>query len=172
MTTASKTTNSKKPLNKVVAATAEQLEKATVEAKEQALESIGQSKEKLEVEAKQLSDTVQEQLRQFRQDVLQRVDSIKEQWFGSQKELKNFIKIEFTAVLEDLYSLGKEFKQDVTQISSKHKELLTGTLKRSKDSTIEVLKKVKLVVKENKIAEPAQPELKIEESDKKSGLGS
>ena len=88
------------------------------------------------------------------------------------KELKNFIKIEFTAVLEDLSSLGKEFKQDVTQISSKHKELLTGTLKRSKDSTIEVLKKVKLVVKENKIAEPAQPELKIEESDKKSGLGS
>ena len=108
-----------------------------------------------------MTDTVQEQLRQFKQEVLQRIDTLKEQIFGSQKELtelKSFIKTEFNAVIEDLSSLGKELKEDVSQISTKHKEHLTDTLKRSKDSTIEVLKKVKPVVKAE--SSDKKPELK------------
>jgi len=104
---------------------------------------------------------VQEQLRQLKQDLLQRIDTLKEQLFGSQKELTeltSFIKTEFTAVIEDLSNMGKELKEDVSQISTKHKEHLTGTFKRSKDSTIEVLKKVKPMVKAE--SSEKSPELK------------
>ena len=66
MATAPKSTTSKKITPSVVTETAEKLEKVAVEAKDQAIETIEESKEKLEVEAKQLSDTVQEQLRQFK----------------------------------------------------------------------------------------------------------
>jgi len=93
--------------------------------------------------------------------VLQRIDTLKEQIFDSQKELtelKSFIKTEFNAVFEDLSNLGKELKEDVSQISTKHKEHLTDTFKRSKDSTIEVLKKVKPVVKTE--SSDKSPELK------------
>ena len=164
MATAPKSTTSKKITPSVVTETAEKLEKVAVEAKDQAIGTIEESKEKLEVEAKQLSDTVQEQLRQFKQEVLQRIDTLKEQIFGSQKELKeltelkSFIKTEFNAVIEDLSNLGKELKEDVSQISTKHKEHLTDTFKRSKDSTIEVLKKVKPVVKTE--SSDKSPELK------------
>ena len=161
MATAPKSTTSKKITPSVVTETAEKLEKVAVEAKDQAIGTIEESKEKLEVEAKQLSDTVQEQLRQFKQEVLQRIDTLKEQIFGSQKELtelKSFIKTEFNAVVEDLSNLGKELKEDVSQISTKHKEHLTDTFKRSKYSTIEVLKKVKPVVKTE--SSDKSPELK------------
>lgn len=150
MTTEVKSTTAKKTINVVVSETAEKLEKAAVEAKDQAVESLEGSKEKLEVEAKQLTDTVQDQLCQFKQDVLQRLDTLKEQLLGSQKdltELKSFIKTEFSAVVDDLSKLGKELKGDVSQISTKHKGHLTDTFKRSKESTIEVLKKVNPVAK-------------------------
>jgi len=61
-------------------------------------------------------------------------------------------------VIEDLSNMGKELKEDVSQISTKHKEHLTGTFKRSKDSTIEVLKKVKPMVKAE--SSEKSPELK------------
>lgn len=150
MTAETKATPTKKSLNVVVSETTEKLEKVAVEAKEQAVESIEESKEKIEAEAKQFTDTVQEQLRQFKQDVLHCIEGLKEQLLGSQKdltELKAFIKTEFNTVIEDLSKLGKELKDDVSQISSKHKVHLTDTFKRSKDSTIEVLKKVNPVVK-------------------------
>lgn len=113
------------------------------------METLGESKENIEAEVKKLSNTVTDQLTQFKQDLLQRIDTLKEQLFGSQKELNelnSFIKTEFNAVIDDLSKLGKELKEDVTQISTKHKDHLADTLKRSKDSTIEVLKKVKPVV--------------------------
>lgn len=157
MTTAPKTTQSKKTSNSVVAETAQKLEKVALEAKDQVVEMIEESKEKIEVEAKQLGGTVQEQLRQLKQDLLQRIDGLKGQLFGSQKELtelKTLIKTEFTAVIEELSHLGKELKDDVSQLSSKHKEHLTDTFKRSKDSTVEILKKVKPIVKAESSTSP------------------
>ena len=52
MATTTKTTTSKKNLNVVVTETAEQLEKAAIEAKEQAVETLGESKENIEAEVK------------------------------------------------------------------------------------------------------------------------
>ena len=42
----------------------------------------------------------------------------------------------------ELSKLVKEIKNDVGQISTKHKDHLTETLKRSKENTIEVWNKV------------------------------
>ena len=57
-------------------------------------------------------------------------------------ELKEFVKSELNAVINDLSKLGKELKEDVSQISVKHKGQLTETLKRSKENTLEAWKKV------------------------------
>ena len=108
-------------------------------------ENPATSKEKLEAEAKQLNASVQEQLRQFKQDLLLRLETIKGQLSNSQKdltELKEFVKTEFTAVLDDLTKLGKELKGDVSEISVKHKDQLTETFKRSKENTLDAWNKV------------------------------
>ena len=52
------------------------------------------------------------------------------------------MKSELNAVINDLSKLGKELKEDVSQISVKHKDTLTETLKRSKEHTLEAWKKV------------------------------
>ena len=108
-------------------------------------EVVAESTEKLEAEAKQLNASVQEQLRQFKQDLLLRLETIKGQLSNSQKdltELKEFVKTEFTAVLDDLTKLGKELKGDVSEISVKHKDQLTETFKRSKEHTLDAWNKV------------------------------
>ncbi|MFN3330401.1 MAG: hypothetical protein ACK419_05710, partial [Pyrinomonadaceae bacterium] len=50
-------------------------------------DEFSESKEKLEAEAKQLNASVQEQLRQFKQDLLLRLETIKGQLSNSQKDL-------------------------------------------------------------------------------------
>ena len=46
------------------------------------------------------------------------------------------------ALKRALSKLGKELKEDVSQISSKHKDQLNETFKRSKEHTLEVWNKV------------------------------
>ena len=57
-------------------------------------------------------------------------------------DLKDFVKTEVNAVIEDLSKFGKELKDDVSQISVKHKDQLTETFKRSKEHTLEAWNKV------------------------------
>ena len=45
-------------------------------------------------------------------------------------------------MIEDLSKFGKELKDDVSQISVKHKDQLTETFKRSKEHTLEAWNKV------------------------------
>ena len=71
--------------------------------------------------------------------------SIKSQFSTSQKdlvELADFLKSELIILVKELTEVGKEIREDVSQISSKHKVQLTETLKRSKDHTLEVWNKV------------------------------
>lgn len=124
---------------------AEKLEKIAVEAKEQALEVISEGKEKLEEEVEHLNESVQSQILTFKQELLQRIDAIKTQFGSSQKdfaELKDFVKSEFNLVLDELLNLGKELKGDVSQISTKHKDHLSETFKRSKEHALDAWNKV------------------------------
>lgn len=124
---------------------AEKLEKIAVEAKSQALEVISEGKEKLEEEVEHLNESVQSQILTFKQELLQRIDVIKTQFGSSQKdfaELKDFVKSEFNLVLDELLNLGKELKGDVSQISTKHKDHLSETFKRSKEHTLDAWNKV------------------------------
>ena len=76
---------------------------------------------------------------------MQKIEQLKTQFGSSQKdltELKDFVKTEFNIVLDDITKLGKELKEDVGQISLKHKEQLAETYKRSKEHTLEAWKKV------------------------------
>ena len=77
--------------------------------------------------------------------MVQRLDVIKSQFSTSQKdlvELADFLKSELSILVKELTEVGKEIREDVSQISSKHKVQLTETLKRSKDHTLEVWNKV------------------------------
>ena len=140
-----KQATTKSSLKDVVVEGAEKLEQVAKEASVQATEAVTESKDKIEAEAQQLNASVQDQLRQLKQDLLQKLDQFKAQFGTSQKdfgELKEFVKTEFNTVIEDLSKLGKELKEDVSQISGKHKEQLTETFKRSKEHTLEAWKKV------------------------------
>ena len=130
---------------KAVSEGAERLEKVTHDAKEQVLDVVAETQEKLQAEAKQLNASVQEQLGQLKQDVLQKIEALKAQFGSSPKdlgELKDFVKTEFSAIIDDLSKLGKELKEDVSSISVKHKDQLAETFKRSKEHTLEAWKKV------------------------------
>jgi gas vesicle protein len=136
----------KQQVSEVVKETKQQLATTLHDVKAQAQDVTAEGKEKIEAEAKHLNGGVQEQLQLLKQEILQRLDSFKEQFSHSQKdlgELKTFIKTELNAVIADLSKLGKELKDDVTQISTKHKSQLVDTFSRSKEHTIEVIKKVK-----------------------------
>ena len=85
---------------------------------------------------------VPEQLAKLKQDLLQRIEGLKGLKGADLNELTAFVKSEINAVIEDLSKLGKELKQDVSEISLKHKEQLTETLHRSKEHTIEAWSKV------------------------------
>jgi len=87
-----------------------------------------------------------EQFRTLKQDLSQGLDSIKSQLLNSQKsliELGNFAKTEVNGLVDELTKLVNEFKVDISEISTKHKEQLTETLKRSKESGLEAWHKVK-----------------------------
>lgn len=124
---------------------AEKLEKIAKEATSQALDVVTDVEEKFSAEVEQLNQTAQSQLAAFKQEVLNRLEIIKSQVNLSQKdliELKGFVKAELNVVIEELTKLGREIKQDVSQISLKHKDQLTETFKRSKEHTLEAWNKV------------------------------
>ncbi|OTG86173.1 hypothetical protein B9T31_09035 [Acinetobacter sp. ANC 4558] len=101
--------------------------------------------EMLQHEAKELNLNIQHQLKLFKQDLLKKFDQLKAQLDSSQKEyieLKVLVGAEINSIIEDLAILSKELKADVSELSSKHKLNLTKTLKRSKENTLEVWKKV------------------------------
>ena len=56
--------------------------------------------------------------------------------------MKEFVKSELNSVIDELSKMGKELKEDVSQISVKHKDHLAETFKRSKEHTLDVWKKV------------------------------
>ena len=110
-----------------------------------AQQKLTDAAENLQTEAEQSSVNVQSKIQHVKQDLLQRIELLKNQFNVSQQnfgELKAFVKSELTAVIDDLSKFGQELKQDVTQISGKHKENLIETFKRSKENTLDVWKKV------------------------------
>lgn len=124
---------------------AEAIEKIGLDTKNQAIEVIKESSETISADVEEFSESVKTQFSNFKADLLGRVDVIKGQVDLSQQdltELKGFVKAELTSVLDELSKLVKEIKNDVGQISTKHKDHLTETLKRSKENTIEVWNKV------------------------------
>jgi hypothetical protein len=93
-----------------------------------------------------LNQNIQNQLTQIKQDLLQRIEVIKSQLNSSQGnlfELKNALKTELNALIEDLTKVSKELKDDISQISVKHKDTLVGSFKRTKDQAVEAWNKVR-----------------------------
>ena len=58
--------------------------------------------------------------------------------------MKETLKVELSALLDDFNKVSKDIKQDFTQISSKHKDQLTESFKRSKDTAVEAFNKINL----------------------------
>ncbi len=58
-------------------------------------------------------------------------------------ELKNTLKAEINALIEDLTKVTKELKGDISQISLKHKDSLTESLKRTKNNAVEAWNKAR-----------------------------
>ncbi len=149
MTTKTQKTETKSTLKDNVKQTtiegAEKLEKIAVQAKEQAIEVISEGKEKLETEVEHLNESVQIQILTFKQELLQRIEIIRSKFGSSQNdlgELNQFVKTELNSVLEQLINLGKELKEDVGQISIKHKDHLSEAFKRSKENTLDAWNKL------------------------------
>lgn len=116
--------------------------KEQVEAKvHQVQEKVEEMKEKVEAEAHQVQTSIQEQIRQFKEELFKHFDQLKALNGNDLVELKAFAKTELNTLVEDLAQLTQEIKQDVSEISLKHKDHLTQTLKRSKDNTLQVWSK-------------------------------
>lgn len=140
-----KVTKDTAALKEVVVETADNLEKLGKDAQQTVTQAVADTKTKLEAETEQLNEQVQDQVQNFKQDLVQRLDVIKTQFSTSQKdlvELADFLKSELNLLVKELTEVGKELREDVSQISSKHKVQLTETLKRSKEHTLEVWNKV------------------------------
>lgn len=93
-----------------------------------------------------MNQNIHNQFAQIKQDILQRLDVIKAQFNTSQEglnELKNTLKAEINALIEDLTKVTKELKGDISQISLKHKDSLTESLKRTKNNTVEAWNKAR-----------------------------
>lgn len=148
MATRQKQNSVKETILEVVADGTEKVEKVAEELKVQASEKIKDAEEAQDVlqnKAIDLNLTVQDQLKQLRQDILQKLEALKGQFELSQShysELRTFIKTEFNTVIHDLADLGKDLKEDIVELSNKHKEHLSETYKRSKQNTLELWDKV------------------------------
>lgn len=71
---------------------------------------------------------------------------IKAQFNTSQEglnELKNTLKAEINVLIEDLTKVTKELKGDISQISLKHKDSLSESLKRTKNNAVEAWNKAR-----------------------------
>lgn len=140
-----KVTKDTAALKEVAAEPVENLEKLGKDAQQKVTQAVADTQKKLEAGTDQLNEQVQDQVQNFKQDLVQRLDVIKTQFSNSQKdlvELAELLKSELSILVKELTEVGKEIREDVSQISSKHKVQLTETLKRSKEHTLEVWHKV------------------------------
>ena len=128
-------------LDQLKQATSETKEPEYVEVEPMVVEPL-QAKENTAPKTPDKHLSVQDKLTQLKQELLQRLDELKGLKGADLSELSAFVKAEFSAVIEDLSKLGKELKQDVSEISLKHKGQLTETFKRSKEHTLEAFTKV------------------------------
>lgn len=103
---------------------------------------IANLKQDVEVEkSEQPSSGVQTQLSQIKDDVLGRVETVKQQVQHSQKHLQELgytLKIEFGDLLSDLTKFASDLKIGIIQLSSKHKLQITETIKKSTTETLDV----------------------------------
>ena len=93
------------------------------------------------------AQVVQSQIQELKQDVLARLDGLKAQFPLSQADLvslKDTLKAELSALLEEAVSVSKELKAELTDLSHKHKEQITHTLKASKNNVADALGKINL----------------------------
>jgi hypothetical protein len=140
-----KATQLKQSVTETVQATTDKLEKIAHEAKDQAVEVIHDTQLKIEDDVNVLNTSIQQQIQAFKQELLDRLAIIKKQMNLSQDdvvELKSFVKQEFNVVLDDLTKFGQSLKLDVIELTSKHKEQLSGTFVRTKAHAAEVWDKV------------------------------
>ena len=113
MTVEQKQVKSKVAIKEAAIEGVEQLEQVSKEAQQKVTEAVAESTEKVKVEAKELQENVEKQIHGLKQDLIQRIDVIKQQFNYSQKdltELKAFVKSEINAVIVDLSKFGKELK--------------------------------------------------------------
>lgn len=83
---------------------------------------------------------------QIKSDIVKRLEVIKSQFNHSQgdlSELVTVLKNELVNLSDDLGKIGKEVKQDINQVTLKHKDTLSGVLKRSKEHALEAWSKAR-----------------------------
>ena len=145
MTTQQKTTEVKKnPKVSAVVSTEklEHTESPTAQVVETATLKVDETAEEASLNTRNL----QEQLTQFKQELVSRLETLKVQISSSQQDFKALgatVKAEVSSLIEDLTKLGSGVKTDVTVISTKHKAQISESFKRSKAHTFEIWSKVK-----------------------------
>ena len=145
MTTQQKTTEVKKtPKVSAVVSTEklEHTESPTAQVVETATLKVDETAEEASLNTRNL----QEQLTQFKQELVSRLETLKVQISSSQQDFKALgatVKAEVSSLIEDLTKLGSGVKTDVTVISIKHKAQISESFKRSKAHTFEIWSKVK-----------------------------
>lgn len=110
MTEQKKSVVDKNAIKDAVHESAEKLENVTHDAKSRCLMWLRKRKKNCKAEAKQLNASVQEQLGQLKQDVLQKIEALKAQFGSSPKdlgELKDFVKTELVQSLKTFLNLVK-----------------------------------------------------------------
>ena len=83
---------------------------------------------------------------QIKSDIVKRLDIIKSQFNHSQgdlSELVTVLKNEIVQLSDDLGKIGKEVKQDINQVTLKHKDTLSDVLKRSKEHALDAWSKAR-----------------------------
>ena len=150
---AEKVTKDVAAIKEVVLETAENLEKLGKETQQKVVGVVNETQANLKVEAEQLSEQVQnevqeviqEPVQEIKRDASQRLEIIKKQFSTSKSDLfefAQFLKAECGVLVKELTEVTQEIREDVVQISLKHKENLVETLKRSKANTLDVWNKV------------------------------
>ena len=94
---------------------------------------------------KDYAQLIQAQVAEIKQELLQRIDLLKAQLPLNQEDLvslKDTLKTEVSAIIEDVSLVSKELKQDLTELSAKHKDSISATLQRTKDHTLDVWNKL------------------------------
>lgn len=93
------------------------------------------------------AQVVQKQISELKEEVVQRIEALKTQFPLSQAdliELKDTLKAEMNTVLDDVTQVSKALKQDLSDISIKHKEQLSDTIKHAKETVVDAFSAINL----------------------------